>query len=121
MDVTLVSRPQLWVPPIALMGLIFLLSDQPDLSSGLGVIDTIGRKLVHASEYGLLAFLWWRALRAEAGSERALVAAFLIVLAYAVTDELHQTQVEGRHGAPVDVAIDGAGALVACLLVKRRL
>jgi VanZ family protein len=120
MEVTLVSRPQLWVPPVALMGLIYLLSDQPDLSSGLGLIDTIGRKLIHAAEYGLLAFLWWRALRAEAAPERALLGAFCIAVAYAVTDELHQTQVAGRHGSPLDVAIDAAGALVACAVAKRR-
>jgi VanZ family protein len=120
MDVTLVLRPALWAPPIALMALIYFLSDQPDLSSGLGLIDTIGRKLIHAGEYGLLCFLWWRALRAEAGSDRAVVAAVLITIAYAVTDELHQTTVEGRHGSPVDVLIDGAGAAVAALLVRRR-
>ena len=31
---------------------------------------------------------------------------------YAVTDEVHQTFVEGRHGAPIDVAIDTAGVLI---------
>ena len=30
-------------PPIALMAVIFFLSAQPDLNSGLGVWDTIGR------------------------------------------------------------------------------
>ena len=32
-----------------------------------------------------------------------------ITLAYVVTDEFHQTFVEGRHGTPVDVLIDAAG------------
>ena len=50
-------------PPVALMSVIFLLSAQPDLNSGLGVFDLIGRKLVHATEYGVLWFLWLRALR----------------------------------------------------------
>ena len=49
-------------PPLALMALIFFFSAQPYLNSGLGVWDTIGRKLIHAATYGALWFLWWRAL-----------------------------------------------------------
>ena len=63
------------VPPLALMALIFFLSAQPDLSSGLGTIDLIGRKLIHMTEYGLLWFLWARAL----GPERPLLAAVIAV------------------------------------------
>src|ERR687889_2254511 len=95
-----VRRIDLWLPPIALMGLIFFLSAQPDLSSGLGTWDLVLRKLAHMTEYGLLWFLWLRAL----GGRRPWVAA-LIAIAYAATDELHQTTVDGRHGSPVDVGI----------------
>lgn len=116
---TVKSKPALWAPPIALMGLIFFLSHQPDLSSGLGIWDTIGRKLVHAAEYGLLAFLWWRALRPSLPRDRALALAVAICVAYAITDEVHQTFVEGRHGSPVDVLIDTAGALAVALIVRR--
>src|SRR4051794_41633038 len=51
-------------PPVALMALIFFLSAQSNLNSGLGVWDLIGRKVVHASEYALLFCLWWRGPRA---------------------------------------------------------
>ena len=103
------------------MAVIFVLSAQPDLSTGLGVWDFIGRKIVHMSEYGLLYFLWWRAFRQVATIRRtALAVAFCISLAYAGTDELHQTFVHGRHGTPVDVAIDAAGMAIACLLVLSR-
>ena len=37
------------------MGVIFALSAQPSLDSGLGWIDHIGRKFVHFGEYALLA------------------------------------------------------------------
>ena len=94
-------------PPVALMGLIYFLSAQPDLNSGLGAIDLIGRKLIHATEFGLLFLLWRRAL----GSPAAAAAA--IALAYAATDEYHQTFVHGRHGSPVDWAIDSAGVAIA--------
>lgn len=113
-------RLAIWAPPIALMALIFWFSAQPDLSSGLGLIDYIGRKIVHACEYALLCFLWWRALRTVMPGSRALVVAVAISAGYAVTDELHQTTVEGRHGTPVDVLIDSLGATVAALLIHRR-
>ena len=110
----------LWLPPLALMAVIFFFSSQPDLDSGLGLIDTMGRKLVHAGEYALLCWLWWRALRTVARPRAALLAAFAITVGYAASDELHQTFVAGRHGSPVDVAIDTLGASLAALTVRRR-
>jgi VanZ family protein len=95
-------------PPLVLMAVIFFLSAQPDLSSGLGTIDLILRKLVHMTEYGLL---WWLCSRAM-GHERPLLAA-AIAIAYAATDEYHQTFVNGRHGTPVDVLIDATGVAIA--------
>jgi len=102
-------------PPLALMGLIYFLSAQPDLSSGLGVIDLVGRKIVHATEYGVLWLLWARAL----GYRRAAVAAVICVL-YACSDEFHQTFVHGRHGAPLDVLIDSTGVGLAWAIVRAR-
>jgi VanZ family protein len=99
-------------PPLLLMALIFFFSAQPDLNSGLGVWDTIGRKLIHAATYGLLWFLWWRAL----GRTWPAVA---ITLLYAISDEYHQTFVHGRHGSPLDVAVDMAGVLIAIGLARR--
>ena len=109
----------LLAPPLALMGVIYFLSAQPDLNSGLGTIDFIGRKLIHMIEYGLLWWLWLRAL----GFARPGLAA-AIALAYAATDEFHQTFVHGRHGSPVDWAIDSLGVALAWVawwaLARRR-
>ena len=114
------ARLDPWAPPLVLMAVIFLLSAQPDLSSGLGTIDLVGRKIVHAGEYALLCFLWWRVLRRFAPGGRAVLLAFAVTVAYAASDEWHQSFVEGRHGSPLDVAIDSAGAGVAALLLRRR-
>jgi hypothetical protein len=100
-----------FAPPVALMGLIFFLSAQPDLNSGLGLVDFIGRKLIHATEFGLLWFLFLRAF----GFRRPWVAA-AIAVGYAATDEIHQHFVHGRHGTPIDVAIDSVGVVIAWLL-----
>ena len=102
-----------WLPPLLLMAVIFLFSAQPHLNSGLGLADLIGRKVVHFCEYGLLCALWWRALD-------KLALAVAITSAYAVTDEIHQHFVAGRHGSPLDWLIDTAGALTAALLIRRR-
>ena len=103
------------VPPLLLMAAIFVFSAQPDLSTGLGTLDTILRKAVHMAEYALLWWLWWRAL----GYRGAAVAA-AITVAYAASDEYHQSFVEGRHGTPVDVLIDAVGVGLA-VAARRRL
>ena len=94
------------------MGIIFALSAQPDLNSGLGTWDTLLRKLGHMAEYGLLWWLWRRAL----GST---VAAVAVTLVYAATDEWHQSFVTGRHGTPVDWLIDAVGVALAIALYAR--
>jgi VanZ family protein len=101
------------------MGVIFFFSAQANLNSGLGWIDHVGRKIVHASEYALLCFLWWRALRKRLDATKALGAAWAIAALYAATDEYHQSFVSGRHATWVDVAIDSMGAGLFALLVMR--
>ena len=113
-------RLDLWLPPVVLMGVIFAFSAQPSLDSGLGLIDLIGRKLIHFAEYALLCFLWWRALASVTDPRRAALWAFLIASGYAVTDELHQTFVDGRHGNALDWLIDSAGAAVVALRLATR-
>jgi VanZ family protein len=118
---TLAGRLDLWVPPVALMALIFFLSAQPDLSSGLGAWDVLLRKLAHAGVYAVLTLLWWRALRTTGAAQpRPIAAAWLIAIAYSATDEWHQTFVTGRHGSPLDVLIDAGGASAAALWALRR-
>ena len=104
-----------FLPPLALMGIIYFLSAQNDLNSGLGTIDLIGRKLIHATEYGVLFGLWWRAF-----NWRAPLGAAAIAIGWAISDEFHQLSVQGRHGSPVDVLIDSTGVLIAYLLIRRQ-
>jgi len=118
---TLLRRLDPWLPPLLLMAVIYYLSDQPGLSSGLGLVDTIGRKFVHAFEYALLCGLWWRALRTRMAPGAALAPALVVTIVYAVTDEYHQTFVEGRDGLVLDVVIDALAAAVAVLAIRRRI
>lgn len=101
-----------WLPVALWAALIFAVSSIPSLGTGLGTWDLLLRKAAHMAEYAILAVLLARAL-GSAGW------AFVVAVAYAVSDELHQSFVAGRAGRPLDVAIDAIGAL-AGLLVWRR-
>jgi VanZ family protein len=118
MNMPPLRRPDLWLPPLALMALIFAFSAQPGLQVGLGAFELIGRKLVHFAEYALLCLLWWRALEPGLGPRRAALVAFILSSGYAATDEFHQTFVENRHGNPVDWVIDSAGAGLMAFLLR---
>jgi VanZ family protein len=101
-----------WLPVVLWAAVIFALSSVPSLSSGLGAWDLFLRKGAHMTEYAILAFLLARALSSVAP-------AFAIGLLYAVSDELHQSFVRGRHAAVRDVAFDAVGLLIG-LIVRRR-
>jgi NAD-dependent oxidoreductase involved in siderophore biosynthesis len=114
-----VSRPDgrlrllsTWGPVIAWAAVIFALSSIPSLGTGLGTWDVALRKLAHVTEYAIFAFLVRRALAAPA--------AFGLAVAYAMSDELHQSFVRGREGRPRDVAIDAVGIALGLLAARRR-
>ena len=99
-----------WLPPLFWMAAIFFMSNQPKSAIvQLGMWDLLVKKGAHLTAYALLAWLLLRAMR---GWRRPYLYAFLFTLAYAVSDEFHQTFVPGRNGAAVDVVIDGLGGLL---------
>ena len=100
-----------WLPVVAWAALIFALSSIPHLGTGLGTWDTILRKGAHVTEYAILGFLLVRAIGREAP-------AFVLGVAYAVTDEIHQHFVSGRHSSPIDVAIDSTGVFLGILVCR---
>ncbi len=102
------------------MALIFALSSVPDLRSGLPPLwDAVLRKLAHAGEYAILAWLFFRALRSQGvDSEFAAILGLVFSVVYAISDEVHQTFVPGRNGALLDVVIDALGASIAALVVS---
>jgi VanZ family protein len=106
------TRLSAWVPALLWAGLIFALSSIPDLGTGLGAWDLVLRKLAHTAEYAILGALIYRASRSAAGS-------VALASAYAVTDELHQAFVRGRHGSPFDWLIDTAGVVIGIVVATR--
>ena len=106
------ARVSPWVPVILWAGVIFGISSIPSLGTGLGVWDLVLRKLAHLAEYAVLGALAYRALRREP-------AAIALASAYAVTDEIHQAFVSGRHGSALDWVVDTAGVVAGVPLGAR--
>lgn len=104
---------RLWLPVLVWAGLIFALSSIPSLGTGLGTWDLVLRKLAHVVEYAILGALLQRALGRVAP-------AFALGVAYAVSDEFHQTFVPGRSGTPLDVLIDSVGVALGVLAWRWR-
>jgi VanZ family protein len=102
--------------PVALMAAIFYLSAQPAVAPEL---PGWTRVLAHFVQFALLAAAWWWTLAPSLG-RRALLAAAAISLAYAISDEYHQSFVEGRDSDPLDVLVDAAGIAFALSLVASR-
>jgi VanZ family protein len=104
------------------MGLIFFLSAQPDLPHAPGPwLDMLIKKLGHALAFGILSWLYLRALGGNGlGSDRLRVLSLILTLLYAVSDEIHQAFVPGRHSSIADVLVDGVGATLAMGLERWR-
>jgi len=101
----------LWLPVVVWAAVIFTFSSIPSLGTGLGVWDTILRKGAHMTEYAILGLLLFRALGRE-------LPALALGIAYAITDEIHQHFVRGRHASPIDVLIDTVGVAIGLLVFR---
>jgi len=104
-------------------GLIFFLSHQPDLNSGLPKIwDFFLAKSAHILEYAILTFLLMRALQKYQLSKRkVLILAIILAIGYAFSDEYHQSFILGRESTIRDIGIDSLGILLVAWLNKRKM
>ncbi len=103
------------VAAIAWCGVIFAASSRPDLRvADDDLLDFVLRKCAHMFVFGLLAILVAR-IAGDGWQRRlgVLAAAWCATLAWACSDEWHQTFVDGRSGAVSDVAFDMVGATLA--------
>jgi VanZ family protein len=120
------GRLSLWLPVLAVAGLIFILSSFEQLPSPpSGITDKhehftiyflLGLTLVRAFAGGRLSNITWLV---------ALVSA-LIVVAYGASDEFHQSFVPGRDSSVDDLMADAIGGatagavLLAWAIIRRR-
>ena len=132
-----ILRMALWLGVIGMAALIFLMSAQTgdvstassdsivlpllrlirrvrSLSAGEAdalywTLQLIVRKAAHVGEYSLLALLI-RMLAASYGCRHAGILGWALAVAYAATDELHQSLVSARSAQFSDVLVDASGA-----------
>ena len=114
-----------WLPVLAWMGLIFFASSQPVLPSvpSFPLLDILFKKSGHMLAYAVLMVLvlWALRVRDEPINVIHTVLAFTIVLAYAASDEVHQSFVPNRTSLWSDVAIfDFAGSGMGWVAWHRR-
>jgi len=101
------------------MGVIFVLSAQTALPRFiLPAGQLLTDKGLHAFEYAILGALCYRAVVWTFSVEHPMLWSFTLSLAYAVSDELHQRFVPGRHSDLADLAADAAGVLLGLVVAR---
>lgn len=113
-----------WLPALFWMIIIFIFSTRESVQvSEQTLVNFVFFKTLHVIEYAVLFVLYVRAVRNSMAIKirELYIIAFLLTIAYAVTDELHQTFVPSRQGQPRDVIIDGFGAMLIWYFLKQLL
>ena len=90
----------------------------------LRTLHFIARKAGHFTEYAILALLAARAFRTSSREllrSRWFWTSLLLVIAYSLTDEFHQSFVPSRTASIYDSMIDGLGGLTALALLALRM
>jgi VanZ family protein len=106
-----------WIPSLILMGAIFILSGQPASRLPVfGEYDLLIKKLGHATGYAMLGLAYYFALPPRLKVGYRWMLALLMAILFALSDEFHQSFVEGRNSSLTDVMIDTAGAAFALTL-----
>jgi VanZ family protein len=99
-----------WGGVIGYCVLIFALSSQPDLTPPAPL--PLSDKPAHLLEYGILGWLWARAVRASRPGWAALavlLSTLIFTGSYGLSDEWHQYYVPGRFADLRDVLADAFG------------
>jgi VanZ family protein len=100
-----------WIPAFLLMTTIFIFSSIPSQEMpSFGLWDTMIKKGGHALGYGILTLSYTLGLRWD---PKRYWVAYLFTILFALSDELHQSFVPGRHASLIDaLGFDAGGALM---------
>jgi VanZ family protein len=105
-----------FLPAIIWAAIIFTISHQEKLPGpDSGVLNYLLKKTGHLVVYLILFLLTYRGLSRGTSLPHSKLAAFLICVLYALTDEYHQSFVPGRFPSLIDVGYDSFGASLAWL------
>ena len=102
---------------------IIYLSSIPDKSilGGSSLSEQVISNLAHIPAYAVLTFLWFKAFSYRGFGIRSKVFTLITLvclLAFAVSDEFHQSYVPGRTASLMDIAIDALGISLGFLAFR---
>ena len=116
-EIPLVLR---WLPALVLMAAIFFFSSLPASTLPyFGVWDVLVKKGGHMTGYAMLGTAYYFALPASLRTSYRFVLALLMALLFSLSDEFHQSFVQGRTSSLVDVGIDMLGTMIALSISSR--
>ena len=100
-----------WLLASLWMAVIFGFSSMPQIkASQFYIWDFLLKKTAHVFEYAILYILIFRA------TGKKYVLSFILTIAFALTDEYHQSFTIGRTSTIIDVGIDFSGTNIATYL-----
>jgi VanZ family protein len=109
-----------WLPALAMMAAIFFFSSLPASTLPyFGIWDVVVKKGGHMTGYALLGMAYYFALPASLRRGYRWMLALLMAQLFSLSDEFHQSFVQGRTSSLVDVGIDMAGAMIALTISSR--
>lgn len=82
-------------------------------------VSFIVRKVAHFTEYFILGLLLMNMMFILDIKSNRIIYSIMIVILYAISDELHQMLVDGRNGYIGDVLLDSSGGMFAIYLYHR--
>lgn len=110
-----------FAPPMALMGMIFILSSIPGKVDNeslkfLTELDPNFQNLLHIPLFGLLQVLWLRSFWKRGRNDwRAVLTCLAISLGYGIIDECHQFFIPGRFASVLDLGLNLVGVLIGTI------
>jgi VanZ family protein len=103
--------------PVFIYGLVIVyLSSQSNPDRHLpSFLFGFSDKILHAFEYGILGILLYRAFRQTTGTFKSMGLAMICIVAFGISDEVHQWFVPKRQADFWDLVADTGGAALLIL------
>lgn len=111
-------------PVVLWASVIFMVSSLPDFGGPDSIFRLVLSYVVHFSEFAILSVVIYYALTGRLTSREKspidddrIMIPWILASVYAVTDEIHQAFVPGRHSTVVDFFVDMLGVLFGLIVI----
>lgn len=114
-----------YLPPLILMGLIFISSSIPmdknaDVPKFIISLDPTLQNLLHIPVFGLLPFLWLKSFTKHSIlTSTKVIITLIITILFGCLEEFHQSFVSGRYGSLTDMLLNIVGIFMGIVFFYR--